>query len=53
MASTPPGARKQKIDFTVDQGVYAAFMKMCSNKGFAPQVVIEKAMKNFADTGRI
>ncbi len=53
MASTPPGARKQKIDFTVDQGVYAAFMKKCSNMGMAPQVVIERCMKKYSETGQI
>jgi hypothetical protein len=52
MASTPPGAKKQKIDYTVDKGVYDSFMKMCSNKGFAPQIVVEKAMKRFSETGQ-
>jgi len=53
MASTPPGAKKQRIDYTVDKAVYDAFVKACSYKGFAPQVVIEKAMKSFSETGRI
>jgi len=53
MASYPPGAKKQKIDYTIDKGVYDSFMKACSNKGFAPQVLIEKAMKKFAETGQI
>lgn len=53
MASTPPGAKKQKIDYTVDKNIYDAFMKTCSNKGFAPQIIVERAMKKFADTGQI
>ncbi len=53
MASTPPGAKKQKLDYIVDKNVYDLFMKMCSKKGFAPQIVIEKAMKKFSETGQI
>lgn len=52
MASVPPGARKQKIDYFVDKNIYDLFMKMCSHKGFAPQVIVEKAMKKFAETGQ-
>jgi len=53
MASTPPGAKKQRIDYNIDKGIYDVFMKMCSNKGFAPQVILEKAMKKFAETGQV
>lgn len=53
MASYPPGPKKQKLDYTVDKQVFDAFMKAVSLKGFAPQVVIEKAMKKFAETGQI
>lgn len=53
MASTPPGAKKKKIDYTVDQAAYEDFMKACSRKGFAPQVVIEQAMRKFTQTGQI
>ena len=53
MASTPPGAKKQKIDYIVDKAVYDSFMKTCSHKGFAPQVIVEKAMRKFAETGQI
>lgn len=53
MASYPPGAKKQKLDFTVDKQVFDAFMKAVSLNGFAPQVVIERAMKKFAETNQI
>ena len=53
MASYPPGPKKQKLDYIVDKQVYDAFMKAVSHKGFAPQVVIEKAMRKFAETGII
>ncbi len=53
MAATPPGAKKRKLDFMVDQNAFDDFMKACSRKGFAPQVVLEQAMRKFAQTGQI
>jgi len=53
MASTPPGARKQKIDFTVDKIIYDGFMKACSNTGSAPQVIVQKMMEKFAQTRQV
>jgi len=53
MAATPPEAQKRKLDFNVDRRVYDDFMKTCSHKGFAPQVVLEKAMRKFSETGQI
>lgn len=47
MAATPPGLRKRKIDYMVDQGTFDEFVKACSKKGFAPQVIIEQAMRKF------
>lgn len=53
MASTPPGARKKKLDYNVDATVFDEFMKACSRKGYAPQVLLEQAMKKFTQTGQI
>lgn len=53
MASTPPGAQKMKIDYVVDRKVYDEFVKACSRKGFAPQVIVEKMMAKFNETGQI
>jgi hypothetical protein len=53
MASTPPGAQKMKIDYTVDKKVYDDFVKNCSRKGFAPQVIVERLMTKFNETGQI
>ncbi len=53
MASTPPGAKKQKIDYIIDRAIYDQFVKKCSNKGFAPQVVVEKLMAKFSESGQI
>lgn len=53
MASTPPGAQKMKIDYTIDRKVYDDFVKACSRKGFAPHVIVEKLMAKFNQTGQI
>ncbi len=53
MAATPPGAKKRKLEYNVDQNVYDEFMKMCSRKGFAPQIILEQAMKKFNQTGSV
>ena len=53
MAATPPGAKKRKLEYNVDQSVYDEFVKICSRKGMAPQVILEQAMRKFAQTGQI
>ena len=53
MASTAPGAKKRKLDYNVDGSVFDEFVKACSRKGFAPQVLLEQAMKKFIQTGQI
>jgi hypothetical protein len=53
MASTPPGAQKMRIDYNVDKKVYDDFVKNCSRKGFAPQVIVEKLMNKFNENGQI
>ncbi|MBS3088638.1 hypothetical protein J4402_02550 [Candidatus Pacearchaeota archaeon] len=53
MASTPPGARKRKLECMIDQATYDDFAKACSRKGFAPQVILEQAMRKFSQTGQV
>jgi hypothetical protein len=53
MAATPPDAQKRKVDWNIDRKVYDEFMKACSNKGYAPQVVLEKMMAKFNLTRQI
>ncbi len=53
MAATPPDAKKRKMDYMIGQQVFDDFMKACSRKGFAPQVILEQAMKKFVQTGQI
>ncbi len=53
MAASPPNAKKRKLDYNVDQNTYDEFAKACSRKGFAPQIILEQAMKKFTQTGQI
>lgn len=53
MAATPPGARKRKLEYNVDQVIYDEFVKVCSRKGYAPQVILERAMKKFTQSEQI
>ena len=53
MAATAPGARKKKLDYNVDGAVFDDFMKACSKKGYAPQIILEQAMKKFIQNGSI
>lgn len=53
MAATPPSSKKRKLDYMVDQTTFDEFVKACSRKGFAPQVVLEQAMKKFLQSGSI
>ena len=53
MASYPPGPQKAKLDYTIDRKTYDEFVKLCSRKGFAPQIILEQAMRKFVQTGQI
>ena len=53
MASYPKGPQKQKIDYSIDRQTYDDFVKACSRKGFAPQIVVEKLMRKFTETGQM
>lgn len=53
MGTYPPDPRKRKLDYNVAQNVYDDFAKNCSRKGLAPQVVLEKLMAKFNQTGQI
>ena len=45
--------KKREMKYNIDQNVYDEFMKACSRKGLAPNVIVEKAMKKFVETGQI
>lgn len=53
MAATPKAPQKMKLDYNVDRGIYDVFVKACSQKGYAPQIVVERLMKKFSETGQM
>jgi hypothetical protein len=53
MASTPKGPQKMKLDYIIDRQVYDNFIRACSHKGYAPQIIIEKLMQKYTETGQI
>ena len=53
MATYPPDPRKRKLDWNIAQNVYDDFAKLCSRKGLAPQIVVEKMMAKFNQTKQI
>jgi hypothetical protein len=50
MAATPPGARKRKLDYNIDQVTYDEFVKFCSKKGFAPNSEVERLMRKYVQS---
>lgn len=53
MASTPKGPQKIRLDYNIDKETYNNFVRACSSKGYAPQIVIERIMKRYIETGQI
>lgn len=53
MAATPKGPQKAKLDYNIDKGTYDNFVRACSSKGYAPQIIIEKLMQKYNQTGQI
>jgi hypothetical protein len=48
-----PSGKKREMKYNIDQNTYDEFVKACSRKGLAPQVIVEQAMKKFIQTGQI
>ena len=42
-----------KIDYNIAREIYDEFVKECTRKGYTPNVVIERLMKKYADTGQM
>jgi len=53
MAATAPNAKKRRMEYNIDQDVYDTFVKACSRKGLAPQVLVEQFMRKYNQTGQI
>jgi hypothetical protein len=52
MAATNKAPQKVKIDYNIDKQVYDDFMRMCSKKGFAPNVIIGRLMQKYNESGQ-
>ena len=53
MAGTPKAAKKMKIDYNIAREIYDEFVKRCSRAGYSPNVVIERLMKKYVETGQM
>ncbi len=53
MAATPKGQQKVRIDYNIDKQTYDSFIRMCSSKGYAPNIIVEKLMKKYNETGQV
>jgi len=53
MAGSPKAAKKMKIDYNIDRGIYDAFIKACTRKGYTPNVVVERLIKKYLETGQM
>ena len=53
MAATPKGAQKVRIDYNIDKQIYDEFIKNCVRKGYAANIVCERLMKRFNETGQM
>lgn len=53
MAATPKKPQKVRLDYNIDKQTYDEFGKNCGRKGYAPNVVVERLMKKYNETGQI
>ena len=53
MAATPKKPQKFTIKYNVDKQIYDEFVKQCAKKGYAPNIVVERIMKKYTETGQM
>ncbi|MFH1134332.1 MAG: hypothetical protein V1735_07650 [Nanoarchaeota archaeon] len=53
MAATPKQPQKMRLDWNIDRQTYDEFVKATSRKGYAPQIIIEKMMQKYTQTGQV
>jgi hypothetical protein len=53
MAATPKGPQKVRIDYNIDKQTYDQFVRLCSTKGYFPQVIVEKLMRHYIEKGEV
>ena len=52
MAATPKKQQKVRLDYNIDKQVYDDFRRMCNKKGFAPNIIVERLMKKYNESGQ-
>ena len=53
MAATPKKPQKVRLDYNIDKSTYDEFVKTCSKKGYAPNIIVERIMKKYNETGQM
>jgi hypothetical protein len=53
MAASLKLPTKVKTDFNVDKQTHDNFVKACQHKGYAPNIIVERLMKKYTETGQI
>jgi len=52
MAATPKNPQKMKLEWSIDRQTYDNFIRACNSKGYAPQIILEKLMQKYIETGQ-
>jgi hypothetical protein len=53
MAPIHQAGKKREMRYSIDQNTYDEFVKACSRRGLAPQILIEQFMKKYNQTGQL
>ena len=53
MAASQKAVKKMKIDYNINREIYDAFIKVCVTKGYTGNVVVERLMKKYSETGQM
>jgi len=53
MAARPKDAQKVAVGWNIDKEVYDNFIKACTKGGWAPQIVAERLIRRFNETGQM
>ncbi len=52
MAATAKKPKKVRIDYNIDKQIYDDFIRNSTKIGYSPNVIVEKLMKKFNETGQ-
>ncbi|MFH1398699.1 MAG: hypothetical protein ABIG95_01145 [Candidatus Woesearchaeota archaeon] len=52
MAASLKAPQKMKLDYSIDRKVYDDFIRLCTQKGYAPKMVVERLIQRYIETGQ-